>query len=79
MDKLDLILEKLNQIDTMTEEVKKINNKIDNMQADVLAIKADNKKVNGKLDKVIDIIAGMKEDITEINMVLIDKNVKAIK
>lgn len=58
MDKLDLILEKLEKIDGL-------ESKIDKMQSDVSALKSNNKLINCKLDSLTEIAYTIMENQTE--------------
>jgi hypothetical protein len=51
MDKLDLILEKLN--------------KLDKIETDINALKNDNKKTHQQLNMIIDEVASIKEIVTD--------------
>ncbi len=48
MDKLDLILEKLEKIDAL-------ESKIDKIQSDITVLKTNNKLINSKLDSLTEI------------------------
>lgn len=52
MDKLDIILEKLNSLERI--------------ESDVKALRADNKEIHNKIDKLMEAIAETKEKITSI-------------
>jgi len=70
MDKLDLILEKLVNID----------NKIDKVEAEISGLKNDNKVTDEKIDMIINEVANIKEQITdhEIKIQVINNKTKAI-
>lgn len=61
MDKLDLILEKLEKIDIL-------ESKIDKMQSDITALKSNNKLINSKLDSLTEITYTIMENETEHKM-----------
>ena len=58
MDKLDLLLEKLEKIDAL-------ESKIDKMQSDITALKTNNKLINSKLDSLTEITYTVLENQTE--------------
>jgi len=59
MDKLDLILEKLEKIDVL-------ESKIDKIQSDITALKSNNKLINSKLDSLTEITYTIMENQTNI-------------
>ncbi len=61
MDKLDLILEKLEKIDIL-------ESKIDKIQSDITALKSNNKLINSKLDSLTEITYTIMENETEHKM-----------
>ncbi len=58
MDKLDLILEKL-------EKINALESKIDKIQSDITALKTNNKLINSKLDSLTEITYTIMENQTE--------------
>ncbi len=58
MDKLDLLLEKLEKIDAL-------ESKVDNIQSDITALKTNNKLINSKLDSLTEITYTIMENQTE--------------
>lgn len=61
MDKLDLILEKLEKIDIL-------ESKVDKMQSDITSLKLNNKIINCKLDSLTEITYTIMENETEHKM-----------
>lgn len=61
MDRLDLILEKLQKIDIL-------ESKIDKIQSDITALKSNNKLINSKLDSLTEITYTIMENETEHKM-----------
>ncbi len=61
MDKLDLILEKLEKIDAL-------ETKIDKIQSDITSLKSNNKLINSKLDSLTEIAYTIMENQTEHKM-----------
>lgn len=73
MDKLDIILEKLSQVDL-------INSKLDKIEADVGALRNDNKVINKKLDVITNELADIKEKVTDhhVKIQVINAKTKAL-
>ncbi len=72
MDKLDLILEKLEKIDALESKIDALESKmdgfeskIDKIQGDITALKTNNKLINSKLDSLTEITYTIMENQTE--------------
>ncbi len=61
MDKLDLILEKMENIDIL-------ESKIDKIQSDITALKSNNRLINSKLDSLTEITYTIMDNETEHKM-----------
>ncbi len=60
MDKLDIILQKLEKLETGQKEIKSSQDK---MESDILSLKSDNKTIHRKLDLLMATIAETKEEM----------------